>query len=115
MNGVLQHMIRLLSEFGSYIRKPLWAFSTEISEAKIVGGELQTRTTGGTRLGCVYEHLRKTRPAKALIITDGFVEDGKPSGTGPCHVEAIIPHDGHDTILSNVHGIPVTRLGRIGS
>jgi len=113
MNGVLRHLVRLLAEFGSYIRKPLWAFSTEICEAKIVGGELTARTTGGTRLGCVYEHLRKTKPDRALVITDGFVEDGKPAGTNLCHIEAIIPHDGHDTILSKIHGIPVTRLGRV--
>jgi hypothetical protein len=115
MNPFLDALIALLSGFSSHIRQPLWAFSTQVHPARIVGGELQTSTTGGTMLGCVYQHIRQTRPAKALIVTDGFVEDSS-AGACPkelCTIEAIIPHDGHDTILVNQHKIPTTRLCRL--
>jgi len=115
MNSFLDALIALLSGFSSHIRQPLWAFSTQVHPARIVGGELQTSTTGGTMLGCVYQHIRQTRPAKALIVTDGFVDDSS-AGACPrelCTIEAIIPHDGHDTILVNQHKIPTTRLSKL--
>lgn len=115
MGSVLGHLVRLLHEFGGHVRRPLWAFSTQVSEASIVAGELRTGTTGGTSLSCVYEHLRKTSPRKALIITDGYVEGTIPPSPLPCVLEAIIPHDGHDAILAGVHGIPVTRLAPMPS
>lgn len=110
MGKVLGPLVTLLASFGGHIRRPLWAFSTEVSEAVIFQGELRTRTTGGTRLGCVYDHLKKTRPERALVITDGYVEDGRPRDRTACAIEAIIPHDGHDSVLALTHGIPVTRL-----
>ncbi len=110
MGQVLQPLVRLLAEFSGVVRRPLWAFSTEVSIATIIKGELQTRTTGGTSLACVYEHLKKTRPAKALVITDGYVENGRSAEEVSCNIEAIIPHDGHEAILQQVHRIPVTRL-----
>ena len=66
-------------------------------------------------LGCVYQHIRQTRPAKALIVTDGFVDDSS-AGACPrelCTIEAIIPHDGYDTILVNQHKISTTRLSKL--
>lgn len=68
-------------------------------------------------LGCVYQHIRQTRPEKALIVTDGFVEDSS-AGAKPrelCAIEALIPHDGYDTILVNQHKIPTTRLSKLPS
>ena len=110
MNGVLSHLIRLLSAFGSYIRRPLWAFSTAVAEATIVDGRLITKTTGGTSLACVYEHLANTTPTHALVISDGYVEAEKPKIKSPSRIEALIPHDGHELIFTQIHGIPVTRL-----
>lgn len=115
MNSFLDALVALLAGFSSHIRKPLWAFSTQVHPARIVDGELQTSSTGGTMLGCVYQHIRQTRPRKALIVTDGFVEDSS-AGACPrelCSIEAIIPHDGYDTILINQHKIPTTRLSKL--
>lgn len=115
MNSFLDALVALLAGFSSHIRQPLWAFSTEVHPARIVGGELQTNSTGGTRLSCVYQHIRQTRPEKALIITDGFVEDSS-AGAYPrelCSIEAIIPHDGYDSILVNQHRIPTVRLSKL--
>jgi len=117
MNFFLDALVALLALFSNHIRQPLWAFSTEIHPARIVGGELQTNFTGGTRLGCVYQHIRQTRPEKALIITDGFVEDSSAAACPRdlCTIEAIIPHDGYDTILVNQHKVPTTRLSKLPS
>jgi len=107
-------LVGLLCLFSQYIRLPLWAFSTELHPAKIVRGKLETLSTGGTRLGCVYEHIRQTRPAKALIITDGFVEapQGDYKLDYSCQIEAIIPHDGTNTVLAQ-YGVPVSRLSTL--
>lgn len=115
MNPFLEALVALLSGFSSYIRKPLWAFSTQVHPARIVGGELQTSSTGGTMLGCVYRHIRQTRPRKALIVTDGFIDDSSASACPRdiCTIEAIIPHDGHDTILVKQHKIPTIRLAKL--
>ena len=115
MNSFLDALVALLAGFSSHIRKPLWAFSTQVHPARIVGGELQTSSTGGTMLGCVYRHIRQTRPRKALIVTDGFVDDSSASACPRdiCTIEAIIPHDGYDTILVNQHKIPTTRLSKL--
>lgn len=110
MNQVLPPLMSLLGWWGGYIKKPLWSFSTEVVASVVSNGQLRTRTTGGTRLGCVYEHLARTLPAKALVVTDGYVEDRSPRSRPPCLIEAIIPHDGHADILSGTHGIPVTKL-----
>jgi len=107
MNPFLEALVSLLAGFYSHIRKPLWAFSTEIHPARIINGKLDAGTTGGTSLACVFAHIRKTAPRKALIVTDGFVEycQDRP----PCEVEAIIPHDGSIDVLKRT-GISVTRL-----
>jgi uncharacterized protein with von Willebrand factor type A (vWA) domain len=52
-------------------------FSTEIADVTLV--ELRAgvcRSTGGTAIGCVAEHLEAHRIRRALIITDGAV--GRP-------------------------------------
>ena len=38
-------------------------------------GVLKAGTSGGTSLECVIAHVEKTRPASAVIVTDGYVED----------------------------------------
>jgi hypothetical protein len=111
MAPFLNALIGLLWGFYGYVKKPLWAFSTEVREARIVEGRLSAKTSGGTSLACVWEHLERTRPQKALIVTDGFVESDARGFRGEALVEALIPHDGHSTILKNVYKIPTTRLG----
>ncbi len=74
MSGELKALVALLHRFESYLRRPFWAFANTVEPAAIIRGELQTRSTGGTSIACVLAHLRHTKPPKALIITDGFVE-----------------------------------------
>lgn len=108
MNSFLDALVALLAEFSSHIRKPLWAFSTEVHPARILRGKLETKTTGGTAMNCVYRHIRQTRPAKALIITDGFVEESSAAASPHelCRIEAIIPHDGTTPHSSNTTKSP---------
>jgi hypothetical protein len=72
------------------------------------------RIIGGTELGCVMAHINKTKPQKALIITDGYVE--RPDKKGwlgiSCVIEAIVSHDGTEKILERNYHIPVTRLDK---
>jgi hypothetical protein len=110
MDRFLDELVRLLAEFQTYIRKPLWAFSTEVYPARIINGKLDAKTTRGTSLACVFKHIGKTAPKKALIVTDGFVEYCRERPI--CTVEAIIPHNGESKVLKKT-GIPVTRLPAI--
>lgn len=117
MDVFLDAIVALLAEFGAHIRKPLWAFSTQVHPARIVRGKLQTKSTGGTSIGCVYDHIFRTRPLKALIVTDGYVEapQFRHSVHDFCRMEAIIPHDGYDGLLLTEHRIPTTRLANLST
>jgi hypothetical protein len=112
MNAELQLLVLLLAEFGAWIRKPLWAFSTIVVPATIIRGELQTNSTGGTALSVVLDHIRQTRPKKALVITDGFVESPDGPTIKSCSIEALIPASGTPDVLKE-YGIPVSALAAI--
>ena len=71
----MQAVIALLARLSRYIRRPFWAFSDVVVPAVIEsGGLLKTRTTGGTSMTCVLEHVAKTRPEAAVVLTDGYIE-----------------------------------------
>jgi Putative metallopeptidase domain len=112
MDAELQALMELLAELISHIKIPFWAFSTEVEPATIRQGQLQTRSTGGTLLSCVIKHIAATRPRRALIITDGFVEQVEPELLGwiaDQQIEALIPASGTSSILEK-SGILVTQL-----
>ena len=81
----------------------------------IENGQLKTSTSGGTTLACVIAHLKKTRPAAAVIITDGYIER-LPADTAamlaPTRVHALVSRDGNPGLLTQA-GIPTTQLPRI--
>jgi len=107
MDKLLPPLIAVLNAHAAWIQPPLWAFSTEVHPATLRRGKLATHTTGGTELACVYAHLRKTKAHRALVITDGYVENDLPAP--PCHLEALIDHKGYAENLEKA-GIRVTRL-----
>ena len=72
-------IIALLGRLSRYIRRPFWAFSNCIAPAVIKNGQLVASTTGGTSMACVLQHLAQTRPATAIVITDGYIERLRPS------------------------------------
>jgi hypothetical protein len=108
-------LIALLSRLSVYVRRPFWAFSTEVAPANIEGGQLRTQTTGGTRLSCVLEHVAQTRPSAAIIVTDGVVERIQAKAialTQPTRLHAVITHGGSPETIRSA-GIPCTQLERL--
>jgi hypothetical protein len=63
-------------------------------------------------MGEVYAHIASTRPEKALIVTDGFIENvpfDQRTLIGSTIVEALIPEKGCDKTLKRM-GVHVTVL-----
>jgi hypothetical protein len=112
MNAEMQSLVTLLNRLRRWIRLPFWAFSNEVAPATIEKGVLKTKTTGGTAMNCVLTHLAETRPEKALVLTDGYIERCDPallkaaSGT---RLYALISRDGSAALLDEA-GIPCTQL-----
>ncbi len=75
MDAILPHFISLLHGLRAHIHQPLWAFSNEVTPAVFKDGALQYQSTYGTSITCVFDHMRRHRVQKALIVTDGYVED----------------------------------------
>ena len=50
-----------------------------MSTTLIKDDKLVASTTGGTSMACVLEHVAETRPASAVVVTDGYIERLHPS------------------------------------
>ena len=107
----------LLGRLTPYIRRPFWAFSNVVAPARIEQGRLIADTTGGTSLGCVLDHVARTRPRAAIIVTDGYIEHIKASqmaAAGGTRLHAIVTRDGNAALLQRA-GLPYTQLSRLPS
>jgi hypothetical protein len=115
MNAEMPLIVKLLGRLGRYIQRPFWAFSNEVAPAVIENGRLVADTTGGTSMACVLDHVARTRPPAAVVITDGYIEQ-LPSelvaSIGSTRLHAIVTRDGSPGLLERAH-IPFTQLGRI--
>jgi hypothetical protein len=64
---------------------------------------------------CVLKHVAETRPASAVVVTDGYIEDldsqliATASGT---KLHVIITRDGNPSALHRVR-IPYTQLDEV--
>ena len=115
MNAEMPLVIGLLARLGSFIRKPLWAFSDVVAKAKIVNGRLLADTTGGTSMACVLEHIAETRPAAAVVVTDGYIETLSPAliaGVRGTRLHVIVTRDGSPQMLHRA-GISYSQLSRL--
>ena len=115
MNAEMPLIIGLLARLGSFIRKPLWAFSDVVAKAKIVNGRLLADTTGGTSMACVLEHIAETRPAAAVVVTDGYIETLSPgllAGVRGTRLHVIVTRDGSPAMLHQA-GISYSQLSRL--
>ncbi len=115
MNAEMPLIVGLLGPLSSWIRRPFWAFSTEVVPAVIEGGALKAGTSGGTSLECALEHVAKTRPSCAVIVTDGYVEQIPKRRVAAIHatrLHAIVTRDGNPSLLKAA-GIPYSQLGRL--
>jgi hypothetical protein len=118
MNAEMPLVVALLGRLSQWIRRPFWAFSTEVVPAVIERGVLKAGTSGGTSLECVLAHVEQTRPACAVIVTDGFVETiPKRRLVGLARhtrLHAIVTRDGNPAQLKNA-GLAYSQLGRLPS
>jgi hypothetical protein len=110
-------IIALLGRLSRHIRRPFWAFSDEVAPALIERNQLRTVTTGGTSMACVLEHLARTQPAAAIVITDGYIEEVDPEllrQAAATRLHAVITRDGNCLTLERA-GIPYTQLDEVPS
>ena len=115
MNAEMPLIVSLLGRLSTHIRKPFWAFSDVVGPARIRDGRLVANTTGGTSMRCVLEHLAKTRPAAAVVVTDGYIERFSRKdveAVWATRLHAVITRAG-DPGLLRAAGIPYTQLSRI--
>ena len=115
MNAEMPLIIGLLARLGRFIHKPLWAFSDVVAKAEIVNGRLLADTTGGTSMACVLEHIAETRPAAAVVVTDGYIETLSPgllAGVRGTRLHAIVTRDGSPAMLHQA-GISYSQLSRL--
>ena len=78
MNAEMPLIVALLGRLTPYIRRPFWAFSNVVAPARIEQGRLIADTTGGTSMGCVLDHVARTKPRAAIVVTDGYIEAAQP-------------------------------------
>jgi hypothetical protein len=116
MNAEMPLIVALLGRLSRWIRRPFWAFSTEVGPAVIDGGVLKAETSGGTSLACVLDHLALTRPASAVIVTDGHVEALRDRDVravmSTTRLHAIVTRDGNVAALRKA-GVPYSQLERL--
>jgi hypothetical protein len=107
----------LLGRLSRYIRRPFWAFSNIVAPAVIENGQLKADTTGGTSMSCVLKHLALTKPASAIVVTDGYIEQVDRhliKGISATRFHAIVTRDGNPSELHRA-GIAYTQLDEVPS
>ena len=115
MNAEMPLIVALLGRLSAWIRRPFWAFSTEVVPAVIEGGALRAGTSGGTSFECVLAHVAKTRPPSAVIVTDGYVEaipKKRVAALAGTRLHAVVTRDGNPAPL-RAAGISYSQLGRL--
>ncbi|MBK7702541.1 MAG: hypothetical protein IPI34_06405 [bacterium] len=63
-------------------------------------------------MSCVLEHLIRTRPASAVVVTDGYIEALDPrlvAQTARTRLHALVSRDGNPAALERA-GIACTQL-----
>lgn len=74
MEAELEALGTLLYSMRQMIRLPLFAFSDSLTEARLVNGRLDAKTSGGTNINAVFDHIIKNQTKRALIVTDGYIK-----------------------------------------
>ncbi len=112
MHAEMPLLLALLRRLRHSIRTPFWAFSDAVAPAVIEGGQLRTQTSGGTSINSVLRHVAATRPARAVIVTDGYIEVCDPAllaRVSGQRIYAILSRDGSAGELERA-GIPYIQL-----
>ena len=117
MDQEMPMIIYLLNRLGRHIRRPFWAFSNEVAPAVIERGQLRTSTTGGTSMSCVLEHVAKTRPDAAIVVTDGYIEtlDRRlVTRSRGSRLHVLVTREGNPGLIAAA-GLPYTQLDKVPS
>jgi hypothetical protein len=117
MNAEMPLVVALLGRLSTYIRRPFWAFSNVVAPARIERGRLIADTTGGTSMGCVLDHVARTKPRAAIVVTDGYIEALSPTqvaATSATRLHVIVTRDGSTNLLQRA-GLSYTQLSRVPS
>jgi DNA invertase Pin-like site-specific DNA recombinase len=66
-----------------YVRRPTGKvfkgyYPRIIDPAVFRNGRIEYRSTGGTSISCVFDHIRENRFRRSLIVTDGYIEYIRP-------------------------------------
>ena len=81
VDGLIGALFGAVVDAGSAVHPVIHQFSTEVADVTLA--ELRRgvcRTTGGTSIECVANHMIRHKVKRALIVTDGYV--GTPGATG---------------------------------
>jgi hypothetical protein len=108
-------IVSLLGRLTPYIRRPFWAFSNVVAPARIEQGRLIADTTGGTSMSSVLDHVARTKPRAAIVVTDGYIEALSPNqvaATAGTRLHVIVTRDGDPNLLQRA-GLPYTQLSRL--
>ncbi len=76
MAAWLPVLLEALTDSAALVQWPLFGFSTEVqpvTRAELAAGRF--RSTGGTHIACVARHLVESRASRAVVITDGDVQE----------------------------------------
>ncbi len=117
MNAEMPHIVALLGRLAPYIRRPFWAFSNIVAPARIEHGRLLADTTGGTSMACVLEHVARTRPRAAVVVTDGYIEPLTPAQVAVAagtRLHVIITRDGSPALVDRA-ALSYTQLSKVPS
>jgi len=115
MSREMPLIVALLARLSQYIRRPFWVFSDVVAPAVIRDGQLIADVVGGTSITCVLEHAAKTKPAAAVVVTDGFFEPVDRVLVARCRgtrLHAIVTRNGDPRLLEQA-GIAYTQLARL--
>ena len=116
MSAEMPLVVALLARLSNWVRRPFWAFSDVVAPAVIESGQLKAQTTGGTSMACVLEHVAKTRPPAAVVLTDGYIErlDARTvrQALAGTRLTALVTRDGNPAELRRV-GISYTQLDKV--
>jgi hypothetical protein len=79
MDGVKNALYGAILDCEDYAHSTVHLFSTKVADVDLAGLRAGVcKSTGGTDIACVAEHMEANRIRRALIVTDGWV--GKPRG-----------------------------------
>ncbi len=87
VNGLIGALFGAVIDAGAAVHPVIHQFSTEVADVTLA--ELRRgvcRTTGGTAIECVANHMIRHKVKRALIVTDGYV--GTPGATGDAWMKA---------------------------